>query len=133
MIRQKDIALWLLLTAVATPGLAQTATSGQDFETMAQPEELVTECVAPRPPRNLAKTAYIRNGYRAILRILAARQWQETGECTCIIENISWDDVVIQSAEFVTSNDPLRPFDTSDLRLMADTLETERAAACGTR
>lgn len=126
MIRRIDISLGLLL-AFAGPGLAQT-TGG--FETMAQPEEIVASCVAPRPPRDLAKTAYIRNGYRAILRVLAVRHWQETGSCDCVINDITWDVVVLKGEEFVTSDDPLRPFDTSVLRLLADSQESERNAAC---
>lgn len=130
MSRRIDLAIGLLLTVVAGPGFTQTPKSDQGFDSMAQPEEAVTECVAPRPPRDLAKTAYIRNGYRAILRILAARHWQETGDCACVIQDIPWDEVVAQGAEFVTGDDPLRPFDTSELRLMADALEADRAAAC---
>ena len=130
MIRRIDLALGLLLTVVASPGFTQTPKSDQGFESMAQPAEAAAECVAPRPPRDLAKTAYIRNGYRAILRILAARHWQETGDCVCVIQDIPWNEVVAQGAEFVAGDDPLRPFDTSDLRLMADALEAERAAAC---
>lgn len=130
MIRRIDIALGLLLTAAANPGFTQAPETEQSFGSMAQPDVKAADCVAPRPPRELAKTAYIRNGYRAILRILAARHWQETGECTCVIQEITWDEVVNQGAKFIASDDPLRPFDTSDLRIRADALEAERAAAC---
>ncbi len=133
MNRQSGCAFALLLTTIASPGITQTPTSGLGFDSMAQPEEPVAECTAPRPPRELAETAYIRNGYRAILRILAARHWQETGDCTCVVQGIPWDEVVTLSAEFVTNNDPLRPFDTSELRLMADGLEAQRATACRSR
>ena len=126
MIKRIDIAIGLLL-AFAGPGFSQT-TGG--FETMAQPKDPLWTCSAPRPPRDLAGTAYIRNGYRAILRILAARHWQETGSCDCVINDITWDEVVAKGEEFVTSNDPLRPFDTSELRLLADALEAERTSAC---
>lgn len=126
MIKRIDFAIGLLL-AFAGPGFAQTSGG---FETMALPEETVEVCVAPRPPRDLAKTAYIRNGYRAILRILAVQHWQETGSCDCVINDIMWDEVVLKGEEFVTSDDPLRPFDTSDLRLLADSLEAEQTAAC---
>jgi hypothetical protein len=126
VIKRIDIAIGLLL-AFAGPGFAQTSGG---FETMAQPGETVEACVAPRPPRKLAKTAYIRNGYRAILRIMAARHWQETGSCDCMVNDITWDEVVLKGEEFVTSDDPLRPFDTSELRLLADSLEAERTAAC---
>lgn len=126
MSRNAGSVICLVLTLV----VSGSAVAAEGFETMAQPEEAAAECVAPRPPRGLAKTAYIRNGYRAILRILAARHWQETGDCACVIQDIPWDEVVAQGAEFVTGDDPLRPFDTSELRLMADALEAERAAAC---
>lgn len=126
MIRRIDVAIGLLL-AFTGPGFAQTSGG---FETMAQPEETIGACVAPRPPRDLAKTAYVRNGYRAILRILAVRHWQETGSCDCVVADISWDEVVLKGQEFVSSDDPLHPFDTSELRLLADSLEAERAAAC---
>lgn len=126
MIRRIDIALGLLLAFVG-PGFAQTSGS---FETMAQPEEQADACVAPRPPRDLAKTSYIRNAYRAILRILAVRHWQETGDCICVISDIPWDEVVAAGQEFVTSDDLLRPFDTSEMRLLADSMEAERDSAC---
>lgn len=126
MSRNAGSVICLVLTLV----VSGSAVAAEGFETMAQPEEAVAECVAPRPPRDLAKTAYIRNGYRAILRILAARHWQEAGDCACVIQDIPWDEVVAQGAEFVTGDDPLRPFDTSELRLMADALEADRAAAC---
>ncbi|MDP7151254.1 hypothetical protein TRP8649_04504 [Pelagimonas phthalicica] len=115
------------LLVLSTPLAAQTSGG---FETMAQHEETAQACIVPRPPRDLAKTAYIRNGYRAILRILAVRLWQETGSCDCVINDITWDQVVLKGEEFVTRNDPLRPFDTSELRLLADSLEAERTAAC---
>lgn len=127
MIRRIDIAIGLLLT-LAGPGFAQTSGG---FETMAQPEEAFEACLAPRPPHDLAKTAYVRNGYRAILRILAVRHWQETGSCDCVVAGISWDEVVLKGQEFVSSDDPLHPFDTSELRLLADNLEAEQTAACG--
>lgn len=126
MIRRIDIAMGLLL-AFAGPGFTQTPGS---FETMAQPKETTEACIAPRPPRDLAKTAYIRNGYRAVLRILAVRHWQETGSCDCVMNDIPWEDVIMKGEKFVTGDDPLRPFDTSELRLLADSLEAERAAAC---
>jgi len=47
-----------------------------------------------------------------------------------VINDIPWDEVVAKGEEFVTSDDPLRPFDTSELRLLADALEAERTAAC---
>lgn len=129
MMRHINLAFWMCLALVGL-GFAQTIQTEGGFETMAQPEEPAETCVAPHAPRDLAQSAYIRNGYRAILRILAARHWQETGDCACVIKDIPWKEVVAQGAEFVTSDDPLRPFDTSKLRLLADDLEAERSAAC---
>jgi hypothetical protein len=108
---------------------AQTSQGG--FETMAQPNEDQSECKAPRPPKDLAETAYIRNGYRAILRIMAAKKWQETGSCDCFFDTIEWDKVLEASEEYRVSDDEKRPFDTSELRELADRLLVERDAACG--
>ena len=124
----------LVLAALHSAALAKTPNtepSGDTpFSSMVVARDEADDCRVPKPPADLAETAYLRNGYRAILRILAARHWQETGDCACVIQDIPWDEVVAQGAEFVTGDDPLRPFDTSELRLMADALEAERAAAC---
>ena len=122
---------FLAITALICAPLDLSAQSSQGgFETMAQPAEDQVECVAPRPPKDLAETAYIRNGYRAILRIMAAERWQETGSCACYLTAISWDEVLEAADEHIISNDPKRPFDTSVLRERADKLSAERDAAC---
>ncbi len=126
MIRRIDIAIGLLL-AFAGPGFTQT-TGG--FETMAQPEETVEVCVAPRPPRDLAKTAYIRNGYRAILRIIAAERAIETSNCECRFDAVTWDDAVRAHDRFKTSDNPKLPFDVIALREKADALEANLEEAC---
>ena len=123
----------ILLTAfalVCMPLTLSAQTSQGGFETMAQPTEDQTECKAPRPPKGLAETAYIRNGYRAILRIMAAEAWRETGSCDCLLTEIEWDDVLEAGEEYRVSDDPKRPFDTSELRERADKLLAERDAAC---
>ena len=123
----------ILLTAfalVCMPLTLSAQTSQGGFETMAQPTEDQTECKAPRPPKDLAETAYIRNGYRAILRIMAAEEWRETGSCDCLLTEIEWDDVLEAGEEYRVSDDPKRPFDTSELRERADKLLAERDAAC---
>lgn len=126
MIRHRDIALGLLL-ACTGPGFAQTSGG---FETMVQPEETVEDCVAPRPPRDLAKTAFIRNGYRAILRILATEHAIEMGNCSCLFDAVTWDDAVLAHDRFQTSDSPKLPFDVIALRAQADALEAELAEAC---
>ena len=130
MIRPTTTFLLAILIAASSTGLG--AQSSQDgFETMAQPTENQIECKAPRPPKDLAETAYIRNGYRAILRIMAAKKWQETGSCDCFFTSIEWDQVLEASEEYRVSDDEKRPFDTSELRELADRLLVERDAACG--
>ncbi|MEX0311734.1 MAG: hypothetical protein AB3N17_15975, partial [Tateyamaria sp.] len=84
----------------------------------------------PTPPADLAETAYLRNGYRAILRIMAAEKWQESHSCECFLTQITWQEVVERSAEFVLSDDARRPFDVSQLRLLADEMLAERDKAC---
>lgn len=118
------------LTLVCMPLTLSAQTSQGGFETMAQPTEDQTECKAPRPPKGLAETAYIRNGYRAILRIMAAEEWRETGSCDCLLTEIEWDEVLEAGEEYRVSDDPKRPFDTSELRERADKLLAERDAAC---
>lgn len=130
MTRAATVYCFALMIAASTISVrAQTSQGG--FETMAQPTEDQSECKAPRPPKDLAETAYIRNGYRAILRILAAEQWRETGSCDCFFDTIEWDQVLEASEEYRLSDDEKRPFDTSELRERADRLLAERDAACG--
>lgn len=126
MIRRIDIALGLLL-ALAGPGFAQTSGG---FETMAQPEEPAKECVPPRPPRELHSFAYVRNGYREILRIIAAEQAIETLNCECQFDDVTWDDAIQAFYRFQTSDNPKVPFDVIALRQQADAKETEFEASC---
>jgi hypothetical protein len=127
---------YVLAAAVALPilglALAPTSAASQDkpFGTMATAPDVSDECVAPRPPSDLAATAYVRNGYRAILRIMAGEKWQDTGSCACFLTQISWDEVIARSGDFTSLDDARRPFDVSDLRLRADALLAARDAAC---
>ncbi len=118
----------ITIVAFAFTSSAQTSQGG--FETMAQTTEDQSECKAPRPPKDLAETAYIRNGYRAILRIMAIEKWQKTGDCDCQLAEFTWEDVIDRSAEFVTSNNPRLPFDVVELDNRATAFEEARFAAC---
>lgn len=109
-----------------SPGLAQSTR----FDNMTLEDDATDSCAAPRPPRELAETAYIRNGYRAILRIMAAEKWQETGSCACFLQEIRWEDVVAGADNYATSDHPLVPFKVVDLNTKADALEEERNLAC---
>ncbi|MCI2401010.1 hypothetical protein [Aliiroseovarius subalbicans] len=126
MIRRIDIALGLLL-AFAGPGFAQTSGS---FETMAQPEEPALPCVAPRPPRELHSFALVRNGYREILRIIAAERAIEARNCGCQFDAVSWDDAIVAHERFQTSDNPKLPFDVIALRGEAGALEAELQEVC---
>ncbi len=129
MTRAATVYCFALMIAASTISVrAQTSQDG--FETMAQPNEDQSECKAPRPPKDLAETAYIRNGYRAILRIIATEKWQETGNCDCQITEFTWEDVIKRSTEFVTSDNPRLPFDVVDLDKRATTFEDARSEAC---
>lgn len=125
MIRRRLVPIFCAL-ALTLSGPALT----QSFDTMAQPVEADDGCKAPRPPKDLAETAYIRNGYRAILRIMAAEKWQETGSCNCVIGDFTWDDVVERSEEFATSDNLRLPFNVVALDKQATVLEDARLKSC---
>ena len=126
MSRYAGSAIWCLLICVA-PSFAQTSGG---FETMVQPEETVEACVTPRPPRDLHSFAYVRNGYREILRIVAAERTMDASNCDCRFDAVSWDDAVVAHDRFNTSDNPKLPFDVIGLRKQADALEAEIAEAC---
>ncbi len=126
MIQRRSLVPALCALALTLSGGA----TAQSFETRARPVEADDGCKAPRPPKDLAETAYIRNGYRAILRIMAAEKWQETEDCDCFIGEFTWEDVVGRSEEFVTSDNPRMPFDVVALDKQATGLEDARLEAC---
>lgn len=101
-----------------------------DFESISVGEDAPAQCEAPRPPTSLARTAYIRNGYRAILRIMAAERWGETDSCECFLNQITRDEVILEAEGYITSDNPLVPFVVADLRIKADEMLTERDLAC---
>ncbi|WP_299850817.1 hypothetical protein [uncultured Roseovarius sp.] len=121
------------IVTAASPVILSAQTAQQGFETMVQPAEDEDECKAPKPPKDLAETAYLRNGYRAILRIMAIEEWQETGSCECTVSEISWVEVVAKANDFVISENPRRPFDVVALDRQASEMEAERAIACSTK
>ena len=84
----------------------------------------------PRLPTDLAETAYLRNGYRAILRILMAERQLETETCDCLLEEYTWDIALAELPRFQTSDNPRLPFKVLDLYAMADALEAEHTEGC---
>lgn len=125
-----------LLVALALPMASHaeehgtTATEGKPFSSMAIVPDRVDECRVPRPPAELAETAYLRNGYRAILRILMAEQGLETEVCGCLLDQFTWDMALKNLERFQTSDNPRLPFKVLDLYAMADALEAQRAQVC---
>ena len=87
-------------------------------------------CRVPRPPPDLAETAYQRNGYRAILRILVAERHLEAETCDCLLGEFTWDMAFAELPRFQTSDSPRLPFKVLDLYAMADALEAEQAEGC---
>ncbi len=72
----------------------------------------------------------MRNGYRAILRILVAEQQLETKTCACLLSEFTWDMALAELPRFQTSDNPRLPFKVLDLYAMADALEAVHTEAC---
>jgi len=87
-------------------------------------------CRVPRPPADLAETAYLRNGYRAILRILVTERQLQTETCDCLLGEFRWDMALAELPRFQTSDNPRLPFKVLDLYALADRLEAEHTEAC---
>jgi hypothetical protein len=114
--------------------LAETpsSTSGgpKPFSSIAITPDANEVCRVPRPPADLAETAYLRNGYRAILRILVAERHLIAETCDCLLGEFTWDMALAELPRFQTSDNPRLPFNVLDLYAMADALEAEHAKAC---
>lgn len=119
-----------LTLAFSLTGAGFAIAGSDDFESISVGEDAPVQCEAPRPPTSLARTAYVRNGYRAILRIMAAERWRETDSCECFLNQITWDEVVLEAEDYMTWDNPLVPFVVADLRIKADELLMMRDLAC---
>lgn len=124
----------LVLAALHGATLAQTPNtepSGDTpFSSMAIARDEADDCRVPKPPTGLAETAYLRNGYRAILRILIAEEALATETCTCLLGQFTWDQALVALPRFRTSDNPRLPFKVLDLYAKADALEAQIAEAC---
>jgi hypothetical protein len=122
--------------AIALPmsALAESpdSTSGgpKPFGSMAIAPDAEEACRVPRAPADLAETAYLRNGYRAILRILVAERHIEAETCDCLLGEFTWDMALAELPRFQTSDNPRLPFKVLDLYAIADALEAEHAEGC---
>jgi hypothetical protein len=114
--------------------LAQTPSTDPSgdtpFNSMAIARDEADACRVPKPPTNLAETAYLRNGYRAILRILIAEEALATETCTCLLDQFTWDQALTALPRFQISDNPRLPFKVLDLYAKADALEAQVVEAC---
>lgn len=122
------------LAALPLAALAQTQStqpSGDTpFSSMAIARDEADACRVPKPPADLAETAYLRNGYRAVLRILIAEEALATENCTCLLDQFTWDKALDALPRFQTSANPRLPFKVLDLYAKADALEAQVTEAC---
>ena len=130
--------LWrlALVFAFSLPVLGNAETPSADaagikpFSSMAIAPDNPAVCRVPRPPTDLAETAYLRNGFRAILRILIAEESLATKTCDCLLGQLTWNMALNSLERFQTSDNPRLPFKVLDLYAQADALEAERAEVC---
>ncbi|WP_297778771.1 hypothetical protein [uncultured Roseovarius sp.] len=124
----------LVVSALPCAALAQTPStdlSGDThFNSMAIARDEADACRVPKPPADLAETAYLRNGYRAILRILIAEEALTSKTCTCLLDDFSWDQALDALPRFQTSENPRLPFKVLDLYAKANALEAQVVEAC---
>ncbi|MEL7174917.1 MAG: hypothetical protein AAGK28_00180 [Pseudomonadota bacterium] len=124
----------LIFGALPCAALAQTPStepsSDTPFNSMAIARDEADACRVPKPPSDLAETAYLRNGFRAILRILIAEEALALESCTCLLDQFSWDQALEALPRFQTSDNPRLPFKVLDLYAKADALEAQVAAGC---
>ena len=124
----------LVVSALPCAALAQTPTtqpSGDTpFSSMAIARDQADACRVPKPPADLAETDYLRNGYRAILRILIAEEALAAESCTCLLDQFTWDHALTALPRFQTSDNPRLPLKVLDLYAQADALEAQVVEAC---
>lgn len=124
----------LVLAALPGAALAQTPTTNPSgdtpFNSTAIAQDEAGACRVPKPPADLAETAYLRNGYRAILRILIAEEALASETCTCLLDQFTWDQALAALPLFQTSDNPRLPFKVLDLYAQADALEAQVVEAC---
>lgn len=124
----------LVASALPCAALAQTLSTNPSgdtpFNSMAIARDEGDECRVPKPPIDLAETAYLRNGYRAILRILIAEEALASESCTCLMDQFTWDQALDALPRFQTSDNPRLPFKVLELYAKADALEAQVAEGC---
>ena len=129
---RSTVAALLITLPISSFAETQSSTScgPKPFSSMAVIPDAEESCRVPRPPADLAETAYLRNGYRAILRILVAEQQLQTETCGCLLGEFTWEMALAELPRFQTSDNPRLPFKVLDLYAMAEALEAEHTEAC---
>ena len=124
----------LVVAALPSVALAQTPSTNPSgdtpFSSMAIARDEDDACRVPKPPIDLAETAYLRNGYRAILRILIAEEALALESCACLLDQFTWDQALTALPRFQTSDNPRLPFNVLELYAKADALEAQVVEAC---
>jgi len=124
----------LVVSTLPSVALAQTPSTDPSgdttFNSMAIARDETDDCRVPKPPVDLAETAYLRNGYRAILRILIAEEALASETCTCLLDQFTWDQALTALPRFQTSDNPRLPFNVLELYAQADAFEAQVAEAC---
>ena len=124
----------LVVAALPSVALAQTPSTNPSgdtpFSSMAIARDEDDACRVPKPPIDLAETAYLHNGYRAFLRILIAEEALASETCTCLLGDFTWDQALTALPRFQTSDNPRLPFKVLDLYAKADALEAQVVEAC---
>ncbi|WP_081293392.1 hypothetical protein [Tritonibacter mobilis] len=124
----------LVVSSLPCAALAQTPSTNPSgdtpFSSMAIARDEADACRVPKPPADLAETAYLRNGYRAILRILIAEEALQSENCTCLLDQFTWDQALDALPRFQTSDNPRLPFKVLELYAKADALEAQGVEAC---
>lgn len=124
----------IVMSVLPCAALAQTPSTNPSgdtpFNSMAIARDEADDCRVPKPPADLAETAYLRNGYRAILRILIAEDSLASESCTCLFDQFSWDHALGALPRFQTSDNPRLPFNVLELYAKADELEAQVVEAC---
>lgn len=124
----------LVVVALPSVALAQTPSTNPSgdtpFSSMAIARDETEACRVPKPSADLAETAYLRNGYRAILRILIAEEALASETCTCLLDQFTWDQALDALPRFQTSDNPRLPFNVLELYATADALEAQVVEAC---
>ena len=130
-LRSNLVALLIALPISAFAEAPGATTGGaKPFSSMAVTTDAEESCRVPRPPADLAESAYQRNGYRAILRILVAERQLEAETCDCLLGEFTWDMALAELPRFQTSDNPRLPFKVLDLYAIADALEAEYSEGC---